>query len=93
MRSVVGFPVAVAQFLYRFIVGDDWVVAVVMILALAATGVLQAQHFPAWWLVPVLAIVMTGISLLRSMPQQSPIRPTPARSPSTSPSASAGPPR
>jgi hypothetical protein len=43
--------------------------------------------------VPVLAIVMTGISLLRSMPQQRATRPTTARSPSTSASASAGPPR
>jgi hypothetical protein len=62
--------VGVGRFLYRFIVGDDWTVAVVMLLALAATGVLVAHQVSAWWLVPPLAILMTGISLRRSARQR-----------------------
>jgi hypothetical protein len=61
--------VGVGRFLYRFIVGDDWTVAVVMVLALAATGLLMAHQISAWWLVPLLAIIMTGISLRRSARQ------------------------
>ncbi len=37
-----------------------------MLLALAATGVLAADRISAVWLVPVVAIVMTGVSLRRS---------------------------
>jgi hypothetical protein len=75
MRTVVSAVGGIARFLYRFIVGDDWTVAVVMLLALAATGGLVTRGISAWWLVPVVAIVMTGISLRRSARQHAP-RPT-----------------
>ena len=65
MRTVASAAGAVARFFYRFIVGDDWTVAAVMLLALAATGVLAAHQVSAWWLVPLVAIVMTGVSLRR----------------------------
>jgi hypothetical protein len=65
---VLSGAVGVGRFLYRFIVGDDWTVAVVMLLALAATGLLVADGISVSWLVPLLAIVMTGISLRRSRP-------------------------
>jgi hypothetical protein len=65
---VVSGAVGVGRFLYRFIVGDDWTVAVVVLLALAATGLLVADGISVSWLVPLLAIVMTGISLRRSRP-------------------------
>jgi hypothetical protein len=58
--------VGVARFLYLFIVGDDWTVALAILLALALTGVLVGDHISAWWLVPFMAILMTGISLNRS---------------------------
>jgi hypothetical protein len=66
MRTIVSAANGLARFLYRFIVGDDWRVALVVVIALAATGVLQSEHLSAWWLVPLVAIVMTGISLRRS---------------------------
>jgi hypothetical protein len=66
MRMAFSGAVGVARFLYRFVVGDDWRVAVAMVLALAATGLLVRDGISAWWLVPVLAIVMTGVSLRRS---------------------------
>ena len=65
MSAVVGVVVAVPKFLYHFIVGDDLVVAIVMVLAPAATGVMVANGINAWWLVPPLAVVMTGVSLWR----------------------------
>jgi hypothetical protein len=66
MSKAVRVVVAVAGFLYGYIVGDDLAVAVVMVLALAATGVLVANGTNAWWLVPPLAVVMTAINLLRT---------------------------
>ncbi len=70
MRMVVAAVVGVARFLYRFVVGDDWTVAVAILIALSATGVLVADHVSAWWLVPFVAIFMTGISLRRSARRQ-----------------------
>jgi hypothetical protein len=66
MQTIVSGTVGVARFLYRFVVGDDWTVAVAMVLALATTGLLAADHISAVWLVPLVAIVMTGVSLRRS---------------------------
>jgi uncharacterized membrane protein len=66
MRAIASAALGVGRFLYRFAVGDDWTVAVAMLLALAATGLLAADRISAVWLVPVAAIVMTGVSLSRS---------------------------
>ncbi len=68
MRLVISGVVGIARFLYRFVVGDDWRVAIVMVLGLAATGILAADRISAWWLVPILAIAMTGVSLYRTRP-------------------------
>lgn len=73
MNVVVRVIVGVAKFLYGYVVGDDLLLAVVMVLGLVATGVLVAAGVNAWWLVPVLAVVMTGVDLLRrgvGSPQQ-----------------------
>lgn len=66
MQRVGSAAVALGRFLYNYIFGDDWTVAVVILLGLAATWVLAASRITAWWLVPLLAIVMTGISIRRS---------------------------
>jgi hypothetical protein len=77
MGSVGRGAVAVVKFIYGFIFGDDWTVAVAVILALFATRFLVVNNLPAWWLVPLVAIVMTGVSLRRMHPSQ----PQPAPSP------------
>ena len=66
LRGVISAAGTLGRFLYNYIFGDDWTVAVVILLGLAATWVLAADRVPAWWLVPLLAIVMTGISIRRS---------------------------
>ena len=69
--NVVGrVVVAVAKFLYGYVVGDDLLLAVVMVLTLAATGVLVARGINAWWLVPLLAVFMTGLDLWRRAPSR-----------------------
>lgn len=64
-NPVIRVLVGSAHFLYKFLVGDDWIVAVVMLLGLVATAVLAAAKVSAWWLVPVLAVVMTQFSIRR----------------------------
>jgi uncharacterized membrane protein len=66
MQTIVSGAVGGARFLYGFVVGDDWTVAVAIVLALATTGLLAADHISAVWLVPLVAIVMTGVSLRRA---------------------------
>jgi hypothetical protein len=66
LKTVVSAVMGVVRFFYRFIVGDDWTVAAVMLLALLATAVLAAQQISALWLVPLMAIVTTVVSLRRS---------------------------
>jgi hypothetical protein len=56
---------AVILFFYRFVVGDDPTVAVVMLLSLGVTGALVARGINAWWLVPPAAVAMTAASLWR----------------------------
>jgi len=52
-------------FWYDFVVGDDWRVAVGVIVALAATFGLAATSIPAWWVLPAAVVVLLPLSLWR----------------------------
>jgi len=58
--------VAVAKFLYDFIVGDDWTVAAAVGIGLILSAILNANHIVAWWLIPVIVVGMLGVSLRRA---------------------------
>ena len=58
--------IAAVRFLYDFIVGDDWTVAAAVLVGLILSGILNANHIVAWWLIPVVVIVMLGVSLRRA---------------------------
>jgi hypothetical protein len=66
MQRVWSWIVAFARFWYGFIIGDDWTVAAAVVIGLVITGFLNANHIVAWWLMPLIVIVMTGISLRRA---------------------------
>jgi len=66
MQLIWSWIVGVVRFLYNFIVGDDWTVAAAVFVGLIATAILNANHIVAWWLIPVIVVVMTGISLRRA---------------------------
>lgn len=70
LSSVVGF----GRFWYRFIVGDDWTVAAAVALGLMVTALLNASAFPAWWLIPILVVVMVAVSLRRASPRRKFVR-------------------
>jgi hypothetical protein len=61
MRGVGAF----LRFWYEFLVGDDWAIALGVVLALMATRGLVRLHIDAWWLVPVAVVLLLTISLWR----------------------------
>ena len=66
MGPPLSWVVAFGRFWYRFIVGDDWTVAAAVAAGLAATALLAARGVQAWWLVPVIVVVIVGVSLRRA---------------------------
>jgi len=56
------------EFWYDFIVGDDWQIAVIVVVALGLTGLLaHGAPVNAWWLLPVGVSAALGWSLYRAV--------------------------
>jgi hypothetical protein len=58
------YIIAFAAFWIDFIVGDDWRIAVAVVVGLVVTATLVWMSIPAWWVLPVgiagyLAVSMT----------------------------------
>lgn len=54
-------------FWYDFVVGDDWRVALGVVLALGLTFVLtRTTTIPTWWLVPVAVVILLPVSIYRA---------------------------
>lgn len=56
----------VARFWYDFIVGEDPVIAVGMVLTMVVTALLTANQVNAWWLMVIGVIASLSISLVRA---------------------------
>jgi hypothetical protein len=60
-------------FWYDFVVGDDWRVAVGVVVALALTYVLStATSIPSWWVMPVAVVILLTLSLRRAIQPKRP---------------------
>jgi hypothetical protein len=55
------------RFWWDFVVGDDWRVAVGVVLALAGSAALAASDLPAWWLLPAAVATVLYLSLRREV--------------------------
>ncbi|HEV7467960.1 MAG TPA: hypothetical protein VGP96_16815 [Candidatus Dormibacteraeota bacterium] len=55
------------RFWYGFVIGDDWTVAASVAAGFVGTWLLLRAHLPAWWLLPLVVVVITGVSLRRSL--------------------------
>jgi hypothetical protein len=54
------------RFWYDFVVGDDWTIAVGVVLALSVTAVLAHYGLDTvWWLLPLVVAIGLGWSVLR----------------------------
>ncbi|HEY0811997.1 MAG TPA: hypothetical protein VGE11_01850 [Pseudonocardia sp.] len=56
---------AIFAFWYDFIVGDDWRVAVGVIVGLVATYGVSTTAVPAWWVLPAAVVLLLPLSLWR----------------------------
>ena len=54
-----------AAFCYDFVIGDDWLIAVGVVIGLAVTYWLSRNTVPAWWLLPALLVLLLPLSLWR----------------------------
>jgi hypothetical protein len=64
VKWLVGF----GRFWWDFVVGDDWVVALLVAIAIGATAVLAHEtKLTVWWLMPVAAVVVLWLSLRRAI--------------------------
>jgi hypothetical protein len=57
---------AFGAFWYDFVIGDDWLVAAGVVLGLAGTYGLHRAGVTAWWLLPVVLVVLLPVSLARA---------------------------
>ena len=55
------------RFWWEFVIGDDWLVAVLAAVAIGATAVLAAAGVAAWWLLPLTVPFVLWLSLRRAI--------------------------
>ena len=60
------YVLAFLRFWYDFVVGDDWRIAVGVVVALTVTAVVADTDVPAWWVMPVAVIAILIGSLRRA---------------------------
>ncbi len=58
---------AFGRFWWDFVIGDDWLVAVLVAVAIGATAALAAANITAWWLLPVAVLLVLWLSLRRAI--------------------------
>ena len=52
--------------IWDFVVGDDWLVAVGVAVAIGATALVAAAGLTAWWVLPVAVVLLLADSLRRA---------------------------
>lgn len=57
---------AVALGVWEFVVGDDWVTALGVVVALGVTAIVAGAGGTAWWMMPVAVIALLVLSLRRA---------------------------
>ena len=58
--------VAFGRFVYDFVVGDDPLIAVIVVLGLGATAAIAGAGLTAWWVLPAVVLVALSVSLMRA---------------------------
>ena len=51
---------------WDFVVGDDWVVAIGVVIALGVTALVAGAGVSAWWVMPAAVLGLLGHSLWRA---------------------------
>ena len=58
---------AFGRFWWDFVIGDDWLVAVLVVIGIGATAILAAAAITAWWLLPLAVPAILWLSLRRAI--------------------------
>jgi hypothetical protein len=62
MRHLAAF----ARFWYDFLVGDDWIIAVTVVVAVAVTALVADDFDLAWLVLPLASASILGVSVVRA---------------------------
>ena len=57
---------AFGRFWWNFVVGDDWMAAALVAVAIGATAAIAAGGVAAWWVLPLGVVVVLYVSLRRA---------------------------
>ena len=60
------YVVAFGRFWWDFVVGDDWLVAAGLVIALGVTAAVAHDDVSAWWLLPVAVVALLVVSIRRT---------------------------
>jgi hypothetical protein len=60
------YGVALVRFWYDFVIGDDWLIALAVVIAMGLAGLLAYDDVNAWWLLPLAVFAMLCLSLWRA---------------------------
>ena len=66
MRRVWAAVRDLALFVYDFVIGDDWTIAAGIAIAFGATYGLLQTSAPAWWVLPIAAVLVLAFSVVRA---------------------------
>jgi hypothetical protein len=61
---------AFGAFWYDFVIGDDWVLAVGVVLALAITALVASMSPTGWWILPAAIVIVLPLSVWRGTRQR-----------------------
>jgi hypothetical protein len=59
---------AASAAIWDFVVGDDWRLALGVVLALGVTALVAGAGVSAWWITPVVIAALLGLSVWRAAP-------------------------
>jgi hypothetical protein len=63
MKWLTGF----GRFWWDFVIGDDWLAAALVAIAIGVTAAVAHDGVTAWWLMPVAALLVLWLSLRRAI--------------------------
>lgn len=55
------------RFWWDFVIGDDWLVAALVAVAIGATAAIAHSGITAWWLLPLAVLLVLWLSLRRAI--------------------------
>ena len=63
MRRITAF----GRFWWDFVVGDDWLAAVGIVVAIGATAAVARTSISAWWVMPLAVVLVLYASIRRAI--------------------------